>query len=133
MNPELVEPLCEALFAAGALDVWMQPIVMKKGRPALLLAALAPPAKREEVGTALLRESTTIGVRYRAVARRVLPRRVVEVETRYGRVAIKVAEEGGQLVNAAPEYEACRRIARERGVPVKLVYMAALGAYLQAP
>jgi uncharacterized protein (TIGR00299 family) protein len=129
MNPELAEPLLEALFAAGALDAWLTPIVMKKGRPALLVSALCPPAHRAEVASALFRESTTIGVRFLPAARTVLPRRFVEVETPYGTVPIKVAGAGDEVVNAAPEYEVCRRLARERGVPVKLVYLAAQAAF----
>jgi uncharacterized protein (DUF111 family) len=129
MNPELCEPLLEALFAAGAVDAWLAPIVMKKGRPALLVAALADEARRAQVAEALLRESTTIGVRFYPVSRTVLARRIVEVDTPYGKVPLKVAGEGEQIWNAAPEYEACRRLAREQGVAVKLVYAAALAAF----
>jgi uncharacterized protein (TIGR00299 family) protein len=127
MNPELCEPLGEALFQAGALDVWFQPITMKKGRPALLVAALCAADRQGSVAEALLRESTSIGVRYHAVSRRVLERRLVEVATPYGTVPVKIAGERGEEWNAAPEYEVCRRLAREHGVPVKLVYLAALG------
>ena len=74
MNPELCEPLGEALFAAGAVDVWYTPIVMKKSRPALTVSALCPPAARDEVAAALLRESTSIGVRFYTAERRILPR-----------------------------------------------------------
>jgi uncharacterized protein (DUF111 family) len=132
MNPELCEPLLEALFAAGALDAWFQPLVMKKSRPALLVGAVCAPERRTEVAAALLRESTTIGVRWHAAARTVLPRRLVEVETPYGPVPVKVAgalDRPDQIANAAPEYEVCRRLAREHGVPVKLVYGAAIGAF----
>jgi hypothetical protein len=129
MNPELSEPLMEALFAAGALDVWFAPIVMKKGRPALLVGALCEQAKRDQVVRACLRESSTIGVRHYAVERSVLARRFVEVETPFGKIPIKVAGEGAEVWNAAPEYEACRRAAAEHGVPVKQVYAAALSAF----
>ncbi len=128
MNPELCEPLLEALFAAGAVDAWFTPIVMKKSRPALMVAALAPAAMRDAVAQAMLRESTTIGVRFRAMTRKVLPRRMVEVDTPWGPIAVKVAGEG-DLVNAAPEYEDCRRVASTAGVPVKRVYLAALAAF----
>jgi pyridinium-3,5-bisthiocarboxylic acid mononucleotide nickel chelatase len=129
MNPELSEPLMEALFAAGALDVWFAPIVMKKGRPALMVGALCESAKRDEVVKACLRESSTIGVRHHAVARTVLARRFVEVDTPFGKIPIKVAGEDEQVINAAPEYDACRRAAKEHGVPVKQVYAAALSAF----
>ncbi len=128
MNPELCEPLLEALFAAGAVDAWFTPIVMKKSRPALTVAALCPPAARAAVAAALLRESTTIGVRFSTLARTVLPRRSVAVETPWGPVPVKVAGEG-ELANAAPEYEACRRVAAAAGIPVKRVYAAALAAF----
>jgi uncharacterized protein (TIGR00299 family) protein len=131
MNPELCEPLVEALFAAGAVDAWLTPIVMKKGRPALTVAALAPAAVRDALAAALFRESTTIGVRHRSVGRTVLPRRVVEVETQFGRIPVKVAGVEGEIANAAPEYEVCRRIAREKDVPVKRVYQAALAAFFR--
>src|SRR5262249_7522017 len=99
-------------------------------RPALTVAALCPAAARDAVAAALLRESTTIGVRFATAARTLLPRRMVEVETPWGRVPVKVAGEG-DLTNAAPEYEACRRAAETRGIPVKRVYQAALVAFFR--
>lgn len=130
MNPELCEPLLEALFAAGAVDAWFTPIVMKKSRPALTVAALCAAASREVVAAALLRESTTIGVRFSTVARTTLPRHLVEVETPWGTVPVKVAGDG-DAANAAPEYEACRALAARAGVPVKRVYLAALAAFFR--
>jgi uncharacterized protein (TIGR00299 family) protein len=129
MSPELTEPLLEAVFAAGALDAWFTPIVMKKGRPALLVSALASPTTRAAVEAALFAESTTIGVRAREVDRTALERRFVEVQTPYGAVPVKVAGPSGEVYNAAPEYEACRRLAKASGVPVKVVYAAALAAF----
>jgi pyridinium-3,5-bisthiocarboxylic acid mononucleotide nickel chelatase len=130
MSPELCEPLIEALFAAGSVDAWFTPIVMKKSRPAFTVAALCPPPDREAVVQALLRESTTIGVRFSTVARTILPRRFVDVDTPWGAVPIKVAGEG-DLLHAAPEYEACRRLAQAAGVPVKTVYLAALAGFFR--
>jgi uncharacterized protein (TIGR00299 family) protein len=129
MSPELTGAATDALFAAGAIDVWWTPIHMKKGRPALTLSALADAAKRDDVIAAILRETTTIGVRFGELHRRVLERRFVEVDTRYGRIPVKVALDAGMVVNAAPEYEACAAAARHHGVPVKLVFSAALAAY----
>jgi hypothetical protein len=129
MSPELCAPAADAVFAAGALDVWWSPITMKKGRPALVLAALATDDMRAAVVAAILRETTTIGVRYRQVERTVLSRRSVEVATRYGTIPIKVASDGDAVVNAAPEYEACAAAARQHGVPVKVVFAAALAAF----
>jgi pyridinium-3,5-bisthiocarboxylic acid mononucleotide nickel chelatase len=103
--------------------------MMKKGRPAFTLSALAETAKRDDVIAAILRETTTIGVRYGELHRTVLARQMVEVDTRYGRIPVKVAMDGTTVVNAAPEYEACAAAARQHGVPVKLVFSAALAAY----
>ncbi len=129
MSPELCGPASDALFAAGALDVWWTPITMKKGRPAMMLSALAELAARDAVIAAILRETTTIGVRFAPRERTVLARRTVEVETKYGKLPVKVALEGETVRNAAPEYEACAAAAKKHGVPVKLVYAAAVAAY----
>jgi hypothetical protein len=129
MSPELCAPAAEAVFAAGALDVWWTPITMKKGRPAFVVSALADAAHRDAVISAILRETTTIGVRYAPRERVVLERATVTVETRYGAIPIKVAREGDAVRNVAPEYEACVAAARAHGVPVKSVFAAALAAY----
>jgi uncharacterized protein (TIGR00299 family) protein len=129
MSPELCAPAADAIFAAGALDVWWSPITMKKGRPALVLAALATETTRATVIAAILRETTTIGVRYTKVERTVLARQIVEVATRYGTIPVKVARDGDTTLNAAPEYEACAAAAKQYGVPVKLVFAAALAAF----
>jgi pyridinium-3,5-bisthiocarboxylic acid mononucleotide nickel chelatase len=129
MSPEMCEHAAEALVAAGAIDVWWTPIAMKKSRPALLLSALAPQTALDAVSRAALRETTTLGVRFDPVARRTLARRVVEVETAFGPVPVKIASLDGEVVNAAPEYEACREAARRHGVPLKRVYAAAVAAY----
>ncbi|HEX5061546.1 MAG TPA: nickel pincer cofactor biosynthesis protein LarC [Kofleriaceae bacterium] len=129
MSPELSGAATDALFAAGAVDVWWTPITMKKGRPALTLSVLAETAKRDDVINTILRETTTIGVRYSQLQRTVLARQMVEVDTRYGKIPVKVAMDGNIVVNAAPEFEACASAARQHGVPVKLVFSAALAAY----
>jgi len=129
MSPELCGPASEAVFAAGALDVWWTPITMKKGRPALVLSALATEAARDRVIAAILRETTTIGVRFAPRERLVLARRTVDVATRFGMIPIKVASDGAGIENAAPEYEACAAAAKQHGVPVKLVYAAAVAAW----
>jgi uncharacterized protein (TIGR00299 family) protein len=129
MSPELAGPASDALFVAGALDVWWTPITMKKGRPALTLSALCDLVARDEVIATMLRETTTIGVRFAELHRTVLTRKMVEVETRYGLIPVKVAFDGDVVRNAAPEYEACAKAARVHGVPVKLVLAAALTAY----
>ncbi|HEX2573015.1 MAG TPA: nickel pincer cofactor biosynthesis protein LarC [Polyangia bacterium] len=129
MQPELLPPLLEALLAAGARDAWFVPVLMKKGRPGYVVAAVVEEAQRQAVEQALLTESTTIGLRRHAVARTMLPRHIIEVDTEFGRIPIKVAGEAERWLNAAPEFEACRRIAAERGVPLKRVYAAATAAF----
>jgi hypothetical protein len=129
MSPEMCEHAAEAAFAAGAVDVWWTPIVMKKGRPALLLAALAPEPVRDAVAATMLRETTTIGVRFDSVARRVLDREIRQVDTRFGKLPVKVGRLDGAVVNAAPEYEPCRAAARAAGVPLKQVFAEVLAAY----
>jgi uncharacterized protein (TIGR00299 family) protein len=129
MSPELCAPAADAIFAAGALDVWWTPITMKKGRPALTLSALAEDDKRGAVIAAILRETTTIGVRYAQLQRTVLARKTVEVPTRFGKIPVKIALEGDAVRNAAPEYEACAAAAKQHGVPVKTVFAAAIMAY----
>ncbi|HEY1550055.1 MAG TPA: nickel pincer cofactor biosynthesis protein LarC [Kofleriaceae bacterium] len=129
MSGELCAAAAEAILAAGALDAWWTPVTMKKGRPALVLSALAEPATKAAVVAAILRETTTIGVRMSQRERTVLARKTIEVATPFGPIAIKLAVDGDLVVNAAPEYEACAAAARVAGAPVKAVYAAALAAY----
>ena len=128
MNPELFEHLMERLLAAGALDVFYTPIVMKKSRPATLVSVLAEPDKVDALSAVLFRETTTLGLRVKEVGRRCLERRWTEADTPFGRVRVKLGLLGADIVTAAPEYEDCRRVANERGVPLKLVYEAAQAA-----
>ena len=129
MSPELCGPASEAVFAAGALDVWWTPITMKKGRPALMVSALATADARDAVAAAILRETTTIGVRYAVRDRTILARTIREVATPYGAIPVKVAADGDTIMNAAPEFEACVAAARRHGVSVKLVFAAAQAAF----
>jgi pyridinium-3,5-bisthiocarboxylic acid mononucleotide nickel chelatase len=126
---QLVARAIESALEAGALDAWAAPITMKKGRPAFLLSALVEEQAREAVTRAFFEETTTLGVRRRAVERDVLERALVTVETPYGAVRVKVARLGGQDLGAHPEYDDCARRAREKGVPVKEVMAAALAAH----
>jgi len=132
MNPELFGHLMERLFEAGALDVFYTPIMMKKSRPATLISVLAEPTLVDELSGILFRETTTLGIRLREVARRCLDREWQEVETEYGRVRVKMGRMGSEVITAAPEYEDCSRLAREQGVPAKAVYEAARAAFKPA-
>ncbi|MFN2459207.1 MAG: nickel pincer cofactor biosynthesis protein LarC [Candidatus Velthaea sp.] len=117
MAPHAFELAVERLFAAGALDVWTAPIAMKKNRPAVMLAALAPPALAAACAQVMLRETSTLGVRTRREARYLLPRELRVVTSPYGDVRIKVAR-AGDSVRATLEYDDVARIARERGLPL---------------
>jgi hypothetical protein len=128
MSAQLVEPLIEALFAAGALDAWSTPIVMKKGRPALEISALAPVDLARAVEEAFFRNSTTIGLRTVDVGRAVLARSSTAVETRFGRVSVKLSALGGEVLAATPEFEDCRRLAAAGKVPVRVVQAEAAAA-----
>ena len=118
----------KALFEAGAVDVWVTAATMKKGRPGMVLSCLAPEGLVGAVEEAFFRETPTFGVRRSAVVRSKLAREHVEVETRFGRVRVKVGRRGGRVVTASPEYEDCRRLAAERGAALREVYGAALEA-----
>ncbi|HVF09485.1 MAG TPA: nickel pincer cofactor biosynthesis protein LarC [Abditibacteriaceae bacterium] len=129
MNPEFFNHVFERLFAAGALDVWLQPAHMKKNRPALLLSALCEKSARDAIIIALLRETTTLGVRISTVQRASLRREVRTVETPYGTVRVKIADwPQQQLRRAAPEYSDVERLAREGNVPLREVYQTALAS-----
>lgn len=131
MNPQLAGYLTEQALAAGALDVYFTPVQMKKGRAGMVVSVVVEPGDRDRLARLLFRESTTIGLRIHTAERRTLDRTHVAVETDYGLVRIKVSRLDGELLNFAPEYEDCRKAARERGVPLKLVLAEANFRYLQ--
>ncbi|MFH1566444.1 MAG: nickel pincer cofactor biosynthesis protein LarC [Gemmatimonadota bacterium] len=127
MNPEIFGYLFGLLLERGALDVYVTPVHMKKGRPGHLLSVLAPEDGVDRLADLVLAETTTLGVRLTPVERRKLAREAATVDTPYGPVRVKVCRwEGG--TRSAPEYEDCARIARERRVPLQSVYRAAAAA-----
>ncbi|QSQ18477.1 nickel pincer cofactor biosynthesis protein LarC [Myxococcus landrumensis] len=127
-TPQLLGHLVERMLSVGALDAWVAPVVMKKSRPGHLLSVLAEGGLRDTVVDTLLRESTSLGVRYHRVERQALERDWVEVETPWGRVRVKRGLLNGAVLNAHPEFEDCRRVAEEAKVPVKQVMTAAMVA-----
>jgi uncharacterized protein (TIGR00299 family) protein len=127
-NPELYEYVMDRLFAAGARDVYFTPVHMKKNRPAVLLTVICSASDRDGLAGIILNETSAIGLRYYAAQRAVLPRETREVTTPYGTVRVKVARSADGHENLAPEYEDCKRLAQQGGVPIKLVYQAALAA-----
>ena len=126
---EIIGYVLERLFAAGALDAFLIPIHMKKNRPGVILQAIVEPGNAPAIEQIILTETSTFGIRRTRASRRKLRRESVEVETRYGKVRVKVGHMGKTLVHAAPEYEDCRRAATEAGVPLKNVYDSALDAF----
>jgi uncharacterized protein (TIGR00299 family) protein len=129
LSPQLAAVALEAALAAGALDAWIAPVTMKKGRPAHLFGVLVGEAQRTAVEAAIFRETSTLGLRASRVERSVLDRELVEVQTSYGPVRVKVGYRAGRLLNAAPEFEDCRKAAERHSVGVKEVLAAAIAAF----
>jgi pyridinium-3,5-bisthiocarboxylic acid mononucleotide nickel chelatase len=121
MSPQLYETLIERVFDAGALDVFLQPVIMKRGRPGVVVTALCVPDRVGDLSRALFEESTTIGVRWSEWRRARLQREMVEVTTAYGAIPFKVSRLAGRIVTVTPEFADVARIAREKSVPVREV------------
>ena len=127
LNPQVLAYTTERLMEYGALDVTLQPVQMKKGRPGTLLRAVAKPEHREAIAQLIFAETSTLGVRIYPAERRVQARSFTEVDTPHGKVRIKVSAEGSY----APEYEDCRKLAAETGVALKHIIAEANYAYLK--
>ena len=123
MNPQGYELLMERLQAHGALDVTLTPVIMKRSRPGIVLTVLADPSKLESVLRVVFTETTTLGVRIQEISRRLLPRKSMEISTKFGRVRIKVAKATGRRsrAKARPEYRDCKRLAEETGLPLPTI------------
>ncbi len=130
LNPELVPDAVERCFAAGALDVWTAPVLMKKGRPGIVLSALARPADERAVAAAVLEETSALGVRVSRLRRYELEREERVVELDGGAVRVKLGRLNGRVVNVAPEHDDCAELARRTGRPVKAVWAEALARSL---
>ncbi|MBQ6425083.1 MAG: nickel pincer cofactor biosynthesis protein LarC [Acidaminococcaceae bacterium] len=126
LNPEIMPYVLEKLLAAGALDAWLQPVIMKKGRPAQTLKVLCSPEQRQVMEQIMFTQTTTLGVRAYYVERTALERRWKTVQTPWGEVRVKEGLLDGKVVNAVPEFEDCKKIAEANGVPLKAVETAAL-------
>jgi hypothetical protein len=133
MNPQIFGVLMDRLLAEGAFDVFYTAIQMKKNRPGTLLTVIAPPAARDLLSTVIFRETTTIGIRYREMARECLDREIVPIATPFGSVRFKLARRDGEILNASPEFDDCARLAAESGRPIKDVQAAAMKAFLDNP
>lgn len=132
LNPELYDYVMERLFAAGARDVFLSTIHMKKNRPGILLQVLCEPTDRDRLSAIIFTETSTIGLRSYNVARVALRRENKSVTTAYGAVRVKLAYSPDGRTNAAPEYEDCKRLAQATNTPLKVVYEAALRAVQQS-
>ncbi|UOF92617.1 LarC family nickel insertion protein [Fodinisporobacter ferrooxydans] len=131
MNPEWAGHLVERLVALGAMDAYWTPVIMKKGRPGLQLRVACSYEKQQNIQEEIARQTTTIGMRIYEVGKWSVPRRFVTVETPYGKIPVKIAYLGDEIVNVAPEYEECRKLADTFHVPVKVVYQTALSIAIQ--
>ncbi|WP_425061346.1 nickel pincer cofactor biosynthesis protein LarC [Sporomusa carbonis] len=125
-NPELYSYVMDKLFAAGALDVWLTPIVMKKSRPATKLSAIITKEYEAKATEIILTETTSIGMRFYPVTRAMANRELIVVGLPWGDVKVKISSYRGKICNVAPEYEDCRKIAEEAGLPLKVVQHLAL-------
>jgi pyridinium-3,5-biscarboxylic acid mononucleotide synthase len=128
LNPQIYDHVMDRLFAAGALDVTLTPIQMKKNRPAVTLSVICDPAKVEELVEIVFAETSTLGLRMSRWERICLERDWVNAETPWGPVRVKIGRRNGQVLTRTPEYDDCKRVAQAAGVPLKEVQAAALAA-----
>ena len=129
MTPEQVGFALELLREAGAKDVWLVSVSMKKGRPGQMLALLCEQQQLAAMEAILFEHTSTFGFRYTPAHRRVLEREFVTVQTLWGEVQVKVGRWQGEVLRAAPEFEDCRRLAKEKGVALQNIYAAAMEAW----
>jgi hypothetical protein len=129
LSPQLLAYVTERALAAGALDVMLTPVIMKKGRPGTLLTVLCNPSDSPALQQLILRETSTLGLRIRHDARICIDRHHTTVSTPYGDIRIKIGALRGEEYNIAPEFEDCRTAAAKHNVPLKLVQQAAIAAY----
>ncbi len=122
MNPEFYEFISEKLFKTGASDVFFSNIMMKKGRPGIVLSIICEPELADTVKSIIFTETTSLGVRTFPFRKDTLVRKFETLKTKYGEVTIKRSFYNGQEVSVKPEYEECRKIAAEKGIPVKEIY-----------
>ncbi len=127
MSPEIYGFITDRLLAEGARDAYLTPLIMKKGRPGILVSVLADPSRVNRLSAILLRETTTLGVRVSRVERQSVTRQQAAFQTPFGPVTVKVSHSGGRTL-VTPEFEDCARIARENDVPILEVYRAATRA-----
>ncbi|MCX6007102.1 MAG: LarC family nickel insertion protein, partial [Chloroflexi bacterium] len=123
MNPQIYDYVMEKLFKQGALDVWLTPIQMKKNRPAIMLSVLSPSNLESMLAETLMKETTTLGIRVRPVFRHIADRESRVINTSFGPVKVKIKRFKDEVLSVAPEYDECRKIATNKGIPLKEVYL----------
>lgn len=126
ISPQVYDFLIDKLLELGALDVFLTPIVMKKSRPAVKLSVLVGSLNLQEVCDCILTETTTMGIRIYEAERKKLSREIIQVDTEYGKVSVKLGKIGDKIVKALPEYEDCKRIAKEKNIPLTKIYQAVM-------
>ena len=131
LSPQVLAWVAESALAAGAMDVMLTPVIMKKGRPGTLLTVLCNESERPALERLILRETSTLGMRIRRDERSCLERHHLAVQTPYGEIRVKIGKLDGEVMNAAPEFEDCRAAAVRCDVPLKQVQQAAIAAYAQ--
>jgi pyridinium-3,5-bisthiocarboxylic acid mononucleotide nickel chelatase len=129
LSPEILGAVQDRLFQVGALDVFFTPIQMKKSRPATMLSVLCQPSAVEQIQGIIFAETSTFGIRYQEMDRKILDRELVEVETSAGQIQIKIGRSGGRILQVAPEFDSCLAVARLSGQPLKRVYELAVEAF----
>jgi uncharacterized protein (TIGR00299 family) protein len=129
MSSQIYDLLIDKLLAIGAVDVFMTPIIMKKSRPAVKLTVLVDSAHLQEACNSIFTETTTMGVRIYEANRKKLSREMIEVETEYGKVSIKLGKIGDEVLKILPEYEDCKRLSVENNVPIMKIHQAVLKAF----
>jgi len=122
MNPELYDALMERLFDASAHDVFLTPIIMKKSRPAVTVSVLCNVSQQKLIEEAFWLHSSTFGLRSYKVAKSMLRREIVKVKTKYGEITVKNGYLNGRIIKSKPEYEDCKRLAKENGVSIQTIY-----------
>lgn len=130
-NPQFYEYVIDRLFAAGAADVFLTPIIMKRGRPGIKLTALVAPEKQQAITDIIFAETPSIGVRTYITERQVLDREILSVKTDFGPIRVKVARQMGSVTNLMPEFKDCVSAAKKQGVPLKVVWQTTLAQALQ--
>jgi uncharacterized protein (TIGR00299 family) protein len=122
MNPQFYDYVIEKLLAMEVLDVFITPVLMKKNRPGHLLTVICPSEKLASVITFLIRETTTLGLRWHEEERAKTDREILPLQTKYGKIRFKLARWEGKIINLSPEYEDCKRLALEKKVPLKEIF-----------